>query len=161
VTTDQRTLSAALERRLARLEGIEAIKRLQVEYAHACDDNLDADRIAALFAEDGIWEGGSPPERFVGRAEVRRHFIEARTRVRWTFHLMVGPAIDLDDTGERATGQWYLLEPATFSDPRGSETYWLASSYDMEYLSVGGRWLVKRMTLRPPLRSRCPADWAP
>jgi hypothetical protein len=150
-----------ITRRLARLESIEAIKQLQVEYATACDAGLDAERIARLFAEDGVWEGGSPPVRFVGRAAVREHFVEAKSRVRWTFHLMVGPQIQVDDTGTRASGSWYLLEPATFAEGDDLRTYWLASTYDMAYVRASATaWLIHRMTLKPPLRAQT-NGWTP
>jgi ketosteroid isomerase-like protein len=149
-----------LEQRIARLESIEEIKQLQVEYGRACDADLDADRIAALFAEDGSWEGGAPPSTFTGRAEVRGHFIEARSRLRWSSHFMIGPQIHVDESGTRAWGSWYLLEPATFAENSELRSYWLTSVYDMEYVrDQEGTWLVQRMTLKPPMRAPFEAEW--
>jgi ketosteroid isomerase-like protein len=145
---------AELRRRIERLESLEAIKQLQIEYANACDDGLDADRIATLFAEDGVWEGGSPPARFTGRDEIREHFVEAKSRLRWSYHFMVGPRIELDEAGEAAYGSWYLLEPAMFAEGTALRSYWLASTYEMEYVrGESGRWCVRRMTLKPPARA--------
>jgi len=48
-----------LARRLQVLEDIEAIKKLKVRYCAYCDNNYDADGIAALFTEDAVWDGGS------------------------------------------------------------------------------------------------------
>jgi len=48
---------AELERRLTRLEDIEAIKQLKARYCEICDDDHNPDRITSVFAEDGIWEG--------------------------------------------------------------------------------------------------------
>ena len=45
-----------LEKRIARLEDIEAIKQLKARYSHVCDDDHNPEKITALFAEDGIWE---------------------------------------------------------------------------------------------------------
>ena len=142
-----------LQRRVERLESIEAIKELQVEYANACDDGLDADRIARLFAEDGVWEGGTPAVRFTGPAEVRDHFIEAKSRLRWSYHFMIGPRIEIDQTGTRALGLWYLLEPATFAEEASLRSYWLASTYEMEYVRLqSGPWRIQRMSLKAPVR---------
>ncbi|MEQ8660524.1 MAG: nuclear transport factor 2 family protein, partial [Gammaproteobacteria bacterium] len=47
---------AALEKRITRLEDIEAIKQLKVRYSHICDDDHNPDTIASVFAADGIWE---------------------------------------------------------------------------------------------------------
>jgi hypothetical protein len=49
--------NAELEKRLTVLQDIEAIKRLKAEYCDICDDAHNQDRIVAIFAEDGIWEG--------------------------------------------------------------------------------------------------------
>ena len=49
--------NAELEKRLAVFQDIEAIKRLKAEYCDICDDAHNQDRIVAIFAEDGIWEG--------------------------------------------------------------------------------------------------------
>jgi SnoaL-like domain len=145
---------AQLQRRVERLESLEAIKRLQVEYADACDDSLNADRIAALFAEDGVWEGGSPPTRFTGRAEVREHFVEAKSFLRWSYHFMVGPRLEVDESGTQAHGSWYLLEPAAFAEGAQLNSYWLASTYEMEYVRLEtGQWYVQRMSLKPPVRT--------
>jgi ketosteroid isomerase-like protein len=157
---DPKALGSDIQQRLTRLESIEAIKQLQVEYASACDAGLDADRIAALFADDGVWEGGSPPTQFVGRAAVRQHFVDAKSFVRWTFHLMIGPHIHIHDDGRNASGSWYLLEPATFAENGDLRTYWLASTYDMEYVRAdSGAWSIRRMTLKPPLRAAQPAGF--
>ena len=116
---------------------------------------MDADRIAALFAEDGLWEGGSPPTRYTGRAEVRQHFIDAKSFLRWSYHFMVGPRIEVAPSGDRARGSWYLLEPAIVTEGAGVGSYWLASTYDMEYIRLqSGQWRVQRMSLKPPMRGR-------
>src|SRR5208337_4895135 len=47
---------AEIERRLTRLEDIEAIKQLKARYCEICDDDHNPDRITLVFAEDGIWE---------------------------------------------------------------------------------------------------------
>jgi hypothetical protein len=48
-----------IEERLRVLEDIEEIRQLKARYAAACDDNYNADDIAALFAEDAVWDGGA------------------------------------------------------------------------------------------------------
>lgn len=45
-----------LEKRITRLEDIEAIKQLKARYCEICDDTHNPDRITSIFAEDGIWE---------------------------------------------------------------------------------------------------------
>jgi len=62
-----------MERRLQALEDAEAIRNLKSRYAALCDDNYDADGIAALFAEDATWESPSLG-RFEGRDAIRNFF---------------------------------------------------------------------------------------
>ena len=47
-----------LEERLQRIEDIEAIRLLKHRYCAFCDDNYDADGIAALFTENAVWDAG-------------------------------------------------------------------------------------------------------
>ena len=62
-----------MERRLQSLEDAEAIRNLKSRYAALCDDNYDADGIAALFTEDATWD--SPGlGRFEGRHAIRGFF---------------------------------------------------------------------------------------
>ena len=55
---------AELEKRMTRIEDIEAVKQLKATYCDICDDDHNPDRITTIFAEDGIWEGAG-----VGKAE--------------------------------------------------------------------------------------------
>jgi hypothetical protein len=55
-----------MEQPLPALEDAEAIRNLKSRYAALCDDNYDADGIAALFAEHATWESPSLG-RFEGR----------------------------------------------------------------------------------------------
>ena len=43
-----------LDRRVQDLEGADKIINLKATYSAACDDNYDADKIAALFTEDAV-----------------------------------------------------------------------------------------------------------
>ena len=45
-----------LEKRITRLEDIEAIKQLKARYCEICDDMHNPDRVASVFVEDAIWE---------------------------------------------------------------------------------------------------------
>ena len=46
-----------LAAKIQRLEDIEAIRNLKAKYCAFCDDGYDADGIASLFVDDGIWDG--------------------------------------------------------------------------------------------------------
>jgi hypothetical protein len=69
-----------MERRLQALEDAESIRNLKSRYAALCDDNYDADGIAALFAEAVTAEEGVGPEiRFGGSVPITdRHSFAGR-----------------------------------------------------------------------------------
>ena len=63
-----------------RIEGIDGPRNLEAEYAAACDDNYDPDRLPALFVEDVTWESEG-----MGRYEGREPSASACIRrSRWT-----------------------------------------------------------------------------
>ncbi len=135
-----------LEARIQRLEDIEAIKQLKAEYCAACDDGYDPDRLAALFTEHAVWDGGRTFGVADGREAIRKHFRGASQRVTIARHQVMNPIIDVD--GDRATGQWLLFQPCTNTGPDGTvQAVWLAATYTDEYQrSTGGRlgWLIAR-----------------
>jgi hypothetical protein len=59
-----------MERRLQSLEDAEAIRNLKSRYSALCDDNYNADGIAALFTEDATWDTPGL-DRFEGREAIR------------------------------------------------------------------------------------------
>ncbi len=146
---------AELEKRVTRLEDIEAIKQLKALYCDICDDNHNPDRIVKIFTEDGIWEGGD-----FGRAEghdaIRKLFEGFANLISFSQHNVFNPRIEVN--GNRATGIWYLLGPFTFRRDNGAR--WIAARYDDDYVKVGGVWLYKH--LRATIRMVAPYEkgWA-
>src|SRR5215469_17427466 len=107
--------------RLQKLADIDEIKKLKARYAAACDNNYDADAIAELFTEDAVWDGGNFG-KVEGRENIRRFFRRAPEVFSFAIHHVLNPQIEVD--GDRATGQWYLWQPAT-REP-GTQAVWLA-----------------------------------
>jgi len=140
---------ADIERRLARLEDVEAIKQLKARYCEICDDDHNPDRIASVFAEDGIWESkdfGTAQ----GHAAIRELFRKFQKLIAFSQHNVMNPIIQVD--GDRATAEWYFLGPFTFREQR--EARWLALQYQDDYVKVDGQWKYKH--LRVNLRLSAP-----
>ena len=130
-----------LERRIQRLEDIEAIKKLKARYADACDRNYDADTLASLFAEDAIWDGGLFGVHN-GREKIRTFFQGVSSDITFAMHYMMNPIIEVD--GDEGTGEWYLFQTCTFN---GDQAIFGAARYDEQYRRIDGRWLFWRLKL--------------
>lgn len=143
--------SEPLGRRLRRLEDIEAIRRLKYRYCEACDDGYDADRIAALFLPDAVWDGG-PMGRYEGREAIRAFFINAGQAVAFALHHVTNPIIDVE--GDAGSACWMLWEPIVYTID--DTAYWMAATYHDRCRRVGGEWLFSSM--RVELRMLSPYD---
>ena len=145
----------SLEDRIRRLEDIEALKQLKHRYAAACDDDYDADRLAPLFTEDAIWDGGILG-RFVGREAIREFFRGTPAIVPFAIHHVTNPILEVD--GDVATGQWYLWQPLTFA--RGEQAFWLAARYEDRYRREPDGWRFERVTIHVRALSPYEEGWA-
>src|SRR3982074_1333176 len=135
--------NAELEKRLTVLQDIEAIKRLKAEYCDICDDAHNQDRIVAIFAEDGIWEGKGL-WRAQGHADIRKLAKSFAERISFSQHNVFNPRIEVN--GNAAHGRWNFLGPYTFR--KGNRQIWLAAFYEDDF--VKERRCVEISTLSRP-----------
>ena len=134
-----------LEKRITRLEDIEAIKQLKAKYSHVCDDDHNPDNITSLFAEDGIWE--SPDfGQARGHKEIKELFEGFKNMFTFSQHNMMNPIIEVN--GDRATGIWYIMGPWTLRED--NKENWMALRYDDDYVKIANEW--KYQHLRVVLR---------
>jgi ketosteroid isomerase-like protein len=138
-----------LEVRIQRLEDIEAIKKLKALYCKLCDDNYDADGLAACFTEDAVWDGGTTFGVANGREAIRRHFQGASKRVTIARHQVMNPIIEIGsgDDGNHATGHWLLFQPCTNAGPERTDAMWLAATYADTYRRTDEGWLISGTTI--------------
>ncbi len=136
---------AALEKRIMRIEDIEAIKQLKARYCEICDDLHNPDRIASVFAPDAIWESADFGKA-TGHAEIRELFSNFRKMFSFSQHNIMNPIIDVQ--GDRATASWYIMGPWTYAE--NDDEKWLALRYDDDYVKLDGEW--KYQHLRVALR---------
>ena len=145
-----------LERRLQALEDAEAIRNLKAHYAALCDDNYNADGIAALFAEDAVWD--SPGlGRFVGREAIRGFFRGASGIFSFAIHYSLNGQIHID--GDTARAQWYLFMPCTVA--AGEQAMWRASIDHERYRRVGASWLFAEKRSQPLMNATFKEGWVP
>ena len=148
---------ATLEKRVQRLEDIEAIRRLKIRYARSCDDHHNPDGIASLFSESGIWDGGEMVGRYAGRSAIREFFVLQGPRIPFSMHYILGHAIDIDPSGQSAKGSWNLFLLATIN----GRAYWLFCDYADDYVKVEGEWLFQQVRVRVQTVAPYEAGWAP
>lgn len=146
---------AELQKRVRRLEDVDALRNLKAEYAAACDDNYDADRLAALFVEDATWEseGMGCHE---GREAIREFFRGISGHFVFALHYGLNPQIEVD--GDSAWARWYLFMPCTVGDT--GEAVWRAGLDEEEYVRVDGRWMYRSKKSAPIFHTTFERGWA-
>lgn len=154
----------SLERRIERLEDIEAIKRLMVLYAKGSDDHHNLDVMVPLFAEDGVLDVSSGYGRYQGHEAIGRFLSgPGEEIIRWSLHYMVSPLIEVGEDGRTARGFWYLWEIAKMRNPNTGqeEAVWIAGTYDVDLVKQGdGQWKFKYVKLNMQIMSPYSEGWA-
>jgi len=148
------TAPSSLEARLCRLEDLEAIRQLKYRYAAFCDDHFDADGIASLFTEDGIWEGAG--QNLVGREAIRRFWQPVDPP--FASHLMVNPVITVD--GDSARGTWWIIGPMSRLEEGRTVAYWQLAAYDDDYRRTSEGWRISHLRVDLKFRARHADGWA-
>lgn len=132
-----------LEKRIQRLEDIEEIRLLKHEYCAACDDKHNADRILAIFTEDGIWDGGKTFGRAEGHAEIYDLFHNHhKDNVLVSQHNVMNERIDVHEDGVTANATWYIMAPLKVQP---GNRIWCIGRYEEEYVKVDGKWKIKKL----------------
>ena len=151
-----------LERRVARLEAREEIGELMAEYLYLADRDPDAEKIAALFSADAVWE---PRGNFAleqqpthGREAIRELFAALPEMMSFGAHYVTNPVIEVSEDLGRARGRWHTLELLTKENPT---TQILAIAwYDNDFVRVDGRWRIERIRFEDTLSFPFVEGWA-
>ncbi len=145
----------SIEDRLRKLEDESEIKILKANYCAYCDDNYDADGIASLFIEKGLWDGAFMG-RFEGREAIRAHFQGVTEVMRFAIHHVMNPIIEID--GDWAKGQWYLWQPCMGG--RKNRGLWFAARYRETYCRTEEGWRFNEMIIDPKMYAPYEGGWA-
>lgn len=146
-----------IEGRLRRLEDVEAIKRLKAQYCLYCDDGHNADGVASLFVENGVWDGGELRGRHEGREAIREFFATVPSRAySFSMHNVLNPIITVD--GDQAHGTWYLFMAATRRE--GNQAILNAGRYEDDYVRIEGEWKYQSLQIKHFFSTPFQEGWA-
>jgi len=149
--------SLSLEERVARLEAIDAIRRLKARYAALADAKYTGDytrqpdavmrdiaqQQAECFTHDAVWTGGSGfGNDLTGREALRDWF--RRSPWRFAMHYYTGESIDVELRKGTAHATWRLWQLALRDDD--AHAVLLGAITEEKYAVDGaGHWLVSEM----------------
>lgn len=133
-----------LEKRVQALEDIEAIKQLKAEYADACDDMYNPERMKDLFTHDAVWDGEKEGfGRHEGLDAVCKFMGEVKNGLTFGVHWFLQPRITMISETE-AKGTWYLWQTSTMAN--GKDILLAGKEYDT-YRKENGTWKMSSMIL--------------
>lgn len=134
-------MSESLEARVARLEDLQAINQLFIDYGEHLDAG-DFEAYAELFAEDGEVRLG-PMGRATGRAAIQALMTATLGgRVGQTFHIVSSPRIALDGDRATSTVMWSVASLAADGLARLS----MVGHHLDVLVKRDGRWYFQRRT---------------
>ncbi len=150
-------MSESLEKRIDRLESIEAIRNLKHRYMNYCDIGYPPSKLGPLFVDDAVWsskEFGVHPNR---RA-LETFFAGISSQIVFAAHLAMNFIIDVD--GDHGTGKWRILMPCTMMESGKKVSRWLLGDYDEVYVRRNGVWLFKSIDFVVNFNVPFDQDWA-
>lgn len=128
-----------IERRISRLEGIEAIRQLQARYQR-CLDTRDFDGIADCFAEDVCSSYGNGSMSYEGRDAVMKFLCGVMRLNMPSTHLIHGGEVDIIDE-THAHAKWYLEDYLLHQ--RYKMKLHGAAIYEVDYEKIDDKWVIK------------------
>ena len=139
-------MSKSIEDRLRAMEDVVEIANLKARYTNASDGGWNrpshnADAVAALFAEDGVWEAEGFPV-LEGREAIRTAFAAFSQQAPFAFHAISNPLIEVN--GDTASGEWHLSE--AFTDADGNE-HAATGIFNDQFVRVPDGWRIKHMRI--------------
>lgn len=129
-----------LAARVDRLESLESIRLLKHTYCKYCDEGYAPDKLATLFWDDAVWDAGPELGKHVGPQAIAAFFSKISGSFLWARHYVFNERIELSPDGERATGEWQILEPCTLQSDAGPTASWLMAQYNDSYARRAGVW---------------------
>lgn len=135
------------------LEDKDAIRELLAKCCRLSDDG-NAEAMAMLFSEDGVWEAAL--NRADGRTEIIKHmgrFNPPAEPGQLRRHLLTGVLVTLDGDSAAVQATWMSVRQGA----AGPEIR-TVGSYDDWMVKSGGRWLIRRHKVIPEITAPAAAE---
>lgn len=131
-----------VEERLQRMEDIEAVRSLLIDYGRALDSQ-DIEAYSKLFAEDGVWKGGMGSA--TGPEAIRKLVEDGISKMPPgkfddSNHIMTSMDIDVDGNTATAWSRWTWVIAGPDGKPRTER----AGHYEDSLVRVDGQWKFKK-----------------
>lgn len=125
-TTDE-TAFQALQARVIALEAQNSVRKTIARYMALCDvpiQALNGESLAALFADDAVWEGIGPQYagkfgRLQGHAQIvamLQRYLPPTPHFATNVHFLTSEHIEANGDGDKAKGRWIMLQASGFID---------------------------------------------
>ena len=139
-----------LEKRIANIENLEALKDLHRRYIYYVNSQ-QWDEVIGCFTEDAIADIGMHGSH-KGRAELTELFTIkiAKVNEKWNGgHFVTQPIISVE--GDKATGYWMLYICVFDAEMAAGPTLrWIQGRHDCEYIKRQGQWKINYIKYTRP-----------
>lgn len=139
-------MTKSLEERVQLIEDRQEISDLQSRYINCNDGGWagpthgEPQTVAALFTEDGVWEGPLGSVRVQGRSAITELFSQFQV-IPFIIHNVMNPLIEID--GDHARGQWHAIIATTAAE---GQAFWTFGRYLNEYRRTAHGWRYTKMS---------------
>ncbi|MEM5344842.1 nuclear transport factor 2 family protein [Paraburkholderia azotifigens] len=141
----------ALQARVVALDAENAVRKTIARYMALCDvpsGALDGESLAALFADDAVWEGIGPQyTQTFGRLQghdailaMLQRYLPPVPHFATNVHFLTSETIDVD--GAHAKGRWIMLQASGYVDARAEL---IAARLEIDFVPAanGRTWLIQ------------------
>jgi hypothetical protein len=145
---------AALEKKVQKLDDIEAIKKLQRAYGYYLEHWMGED-IVDCFADDPNVTLHVAAGVYVGKDHLRRFFRHGKYETPLPYEkrseflhqvMQLSGIVDVADDGKTAKGRWYGFGAnAFFTDSGKINPGWMNGVYNVEYVKENGVWKLMKV----------------
>jgi hypothetical protein len=152
---------AEQDKKLTRLEDIEAIKKLQKAYGYYVEHMMWQEIIDCFSDSPDVcldWLEG----RYLGKAGVRKYFERMETMPPEFMHqvMQIAGIVDIEPDGRTAKGRWYAFGGISLPRPDGIRRSFVTGIYELVYIKEAGIWKILSLKWVIPYAVRIAEGWA-